>query len=1069
MLSLPTTRLEQRLRDLDSELFGHYQTVLRVAQDLMARTYINFPTYTDHGVTHTHRVVQVMDDICPDSVRESLSAEELFALLAGGILHDIGMVTPTPLDPERADEVRAGHDVYGAEKILEAPERYGVPRIHRNAVATLVRHHRSSNIAEDVTDEPVGVGRMVRLRLLCALLRAGDELHLTEDRAPDVILHNLALPEGSVQHFVNCRSVTGIASEAPGSEVLRLQATVEDMVARRGVAKVVEKVNEELRRLHPVFREYGVPAYRVVARLNLRLLLPNLILLLLCEHPEGVTADELVEQLGEESMPVRDTLRSLGVKGLARVIEPGSGRFHAVHGDIALFEDVSARFLNTEDDLRFLRSPYAQQMIADVVLPWLCEGFSAAYNPAERATRLSVLQQSPTALHLTLSASQVGRTPSVVSRRLLLDQLLLSGLTSDVYVRPQIAEGLDIGAAVDELGRHVASRGEGFARLISRAWTYRNVPIEEMGHRMVEVMDPGLPDEAYNIEGQVSVEFPREPAFLSFPHLMVAASEEMVPFEVAAPQLRAVMASRRGESIIPEGYRPDQFTYYPGPRRPALPKPQIAYRVEQDPESGEWRVVTDERRTFDQAQFPLRFEVKDPGKFPTTGIRLVTNLGPISCRDLLESLRMDRELASGGTFSASIVHPETGATLGMLRLQSSILPAPEEDDNGYERIALLAHAEARLGEPITPPHFLTEEQARYLLDHRAELEQGDAETVCQCLDQVRALARVDFTRVRVVVLGDAGERIADWDPIIQPELLSLTFSTPTGELDPPTTERLRSERVVHEYWAAEDPAEVVRTILESGSEGIVDRPCYREGWVGLGQSDIAFVIEPPEEGYWGAVQEVIITVRRQPAHRHLLELGQEALQQGKHEKAVELFTKCIVTEPMLAIAHANIAYAFYGSNQLVPASRSALNSLSFPAQLTPLQQSDVLCLLGLIELHHGNLDTALGYYKQALEIPVREAIEKALGMIESKLPDNIDAPAARYAAGWLAAEQGNCERATAHLTEFLRLATPRHASHCQSAEEMLERARAGSPPSTESSESCPTSEERSDRGSAPAE
>ena len=534
----PQTRLEERLLELDGNLSGAYSRVVNVTQALLPRAYATFWPYTDHSRSHSRAVIYIIDALCTDALLRSLSADEAFTLLAGASLHDTGMVTDKPLKGHAAKEAREAHHLLGQEKIEADPESLGVPRRYASVVGKVVKHHRSSDIPVEVNDEPVGTGRgLVRLRLLCALVRAGDELHITEDRAPQIVVENLDLPDESIEHFARCKAVTGVAPSAIGSETIIVKARAHDGLMEQGLHKAVEKINRELVGLHGIFEQYDLPAYRAELRLDREQLILKKTLLSLCSCPQAQGITLISSRTAESESKVRDACTTLAAKGL--ICRLDGEQYAPISNDVSAFKTIASYFLETPEDMAFLETAYCQDAVRDTVFPWLREQYSCFYGGREQGTRLDVLRRSPSALAMSLSGSQVGSRPSAISRRVLLDQLLLSGMLTDLYVRPACTEGLDVGKVVGQLGRAVSGRVRDFARVISRAWQYRDIPVPEMLERLPTDGTPDNPVGKHDSMFSFSIEFPKEPIFLSPAHLMHAANEEHVSLEIGAPQLKS--------------------------------------------------------------------------------------------------------------------------------------------------------------------------------------------------------------------------------------------------------------------------------------------------------------------------------------------------------------------------------------------------------------------------------------------------------------------------------------------------------------------------------------------------
>lgn len=180
--------------------------------------------YTKHGLDHSKRIIEILEKLL-DAYPNLLNVHERFILLAAVYLHDIGMQSPTHADLpyqseytlEELEIVRAKHNEASAKMILESISQtselsLGLKRCERYAkyIATLSRYHRKLNINE-VNDTSLA-GEDIRLPLLIALLRLGDELDQDYRRVNMEILKLRDIPVGSKfywwsHHYVNSISI----------------------------------------------------------------------------------------------------------------------------------------------------------------------------------------------------------------------------------------------------------------------------------------------------------------------------------------------------------------------------------------------------------------------------------------------------------------------------------------------------------------------------------------------------------------------------------------------------------------------------------------------------------------------------------------------------------------------------------------------------------------------------------------------------------------------------------------------------------------------------------------------
>ena len=56
-----------------------------------------FPEYTNHGIGHIERVLEIVDKLIPDNTFEKLTYQDIGVIIIAVVLHDIGMQTNVDL------------------------------------------------------------------------------------------------------------------------------------------------------------------------------------------------------------------------------------------------------------------------------------------------------------------------------------------------------------------------------------------------------------------------------------------------------------------------------------------------------------------------------------------------------------------------------------------------------------------------------------------------------------------------------------------------------------------------------------------------------------------------------------------------------------------------------------------------------------------------------------------------------------------------------------------------------------------------------------------------------------
>ena len=227
--------MNKRLIDtLDTDRRRALENVRAAADRVWSRPLHRY--YTDHTITHSERIITLLDGLTAGMMAtgKRLSSTEVFVLLAAAYLHDIGMQderfasgapstssgqAPSASSGQCLEEIRAHHHEVTAELIYRAAEdpaeavNLGLPDDPGlvEAVALVAKGHRRVDLNSAEYDPLVHGGETLRLRLLAALLRFGDELDIDYRRVDLETMKLLTLPVESQLHWWKCHYVSGVS------------------------------------------------------------------------------------------------------------------------------------------------------------------------------------------------------------------------------------------------------------------------------------------------------------------------------------------------------------------------------------------------------------------------------------------------------------------------------------------------------------------------------------------------------------------------------------------------------------------------------------------------------------------------------------------------------------------------------------------------------------------------------------------------------------------------------------------------------------------------------------------
>jgi hypothetical protein len=206
------------MNNLDADRRRALENVREAAARIWSRPLHRY--YTDHTVAHSQRVIALLDGLTAGMMAtdKRLSPTEVFCLLAAAYLHDIGMQDEKFAGGD-LDEIRAYHNEQTAEMIyavFEDPAHaFAIPLARDRGLvaagALVANGHRQVDLAGPEYEPFVHGGETVRLRLLAALLRFGDELDIDHRRVDLEQMKLLALPVESQLHWWKCHYVSGVS------------------------------------------------------------------------------------------------------------------------------------------------------------------------------------------------------------------------------------------------------------------------------------------------------------------------------------------------------------------------------------------------------------------------------------------------------------------------------------------------------------------------------------------------------------------------------------------------------------------------------------------------------------------------------------------------------------------------------------------------------------------------------------------------------------------------------------------------------------------------------------------
>lgn len=209
-----------RIKEGGDKLVDRLAQIRRQASYKLDHTRDLFPLFTDHTIRHSDGVLEILDWLMPDEIKDKLNAWELYFLVAATYLHDIGMVEGcpgTPTDEQwekfysdyktkqherglndptgillkaKREFVRAHHHERSEQYIRDDWRELELRSLETPCEADIVGRialgHRKVDLSDRTKfgETAFGNNQLIRRDLLAAYLRLADELDTTAYRTP---------------------------------------------------------------------------------------------------------------------------------------------------------------------------------------------------------------------------------------------------------------------------------------------------------------------------------------------------------------------------------------------------------------------------------------------------------------------------------------------------------------------------------------------------------------------------------------------------------------------------------------------------------------------------------------------------------------------------------------------------------------------------------------------------------------------------------------------------------------------------------------------------------------------
>lgn len=254
---------EKRLARQNVNLSERYKNAVFSMRYILENYNKNFPEYTDHSLLHVMDVIDIVNQLAAEHLSK-LSDKELYILLMGVLVHDVGMGIPSSHyeqyakvavnmpkniqeDEEYGEMVRKHHHRLSAGfvknkwKLLDIPDEE-----YAGLISLLALGHRGPEIHNREWYPEVYVmkdGSKVSLCYLAALLRLADEMDVSQERVPELLYKNKKQKnEISRMEFQKHKGIYQVSYEQQYIILAVGREAVRDKELMKSIDKLIDKL-----------------------------------------------------------------------------------------------------------------------------------------------------------------------------------------------------------------------------------------------------------------------------------------------------------------------------------------------------------------------------------------------------------------------------------------------------------------------------------------------------------------------------------------------------------------------------------------------------------------------------------------------------------------------------------------------------------------------------------------------------------------------------------------------------------------------------------------------------------
>jgi hypothetical protein len=400
----------------------------------LTRTTNTLLNFTDHSLEHSLGVEKAYGIILNNNFT-SLSDDEKFVLIAATLLHDIGMVGQqsdfqiTDYDSFRRD----AHQHFSKERIFSESLTLNLDPTDARIIADIAEAHRKVPFESLPESIAYGIGGQIRIRLLAALLRFADELHVTKERTNNFMTNILQPDEDSLKHHRRHEHITGVTHNNENSIVI--SAYADDWEMEKLVEEMIGEIQSKLEQVRLIFEENEILIKEVILQLQCEDIITKEIFLILAKSPK--TQEEIISNLPNRNPDV--VKKVLSVLSTTRIISVNMDDLkYKLGSSERVCKIVFNALKKTDRILNFIQSDYLHNVIGDIFDNIALNIYGFRSSDGDREDRLLLVRNSPAVLDHLLNKQDMDPHFAHLDRSVIMDLIILNGFMQDITKNPSL-------------------------------------------------------------------------------------------------------------------------------------------------------------------------------------------------------------------------------------------------------------------------------------------------------------------------------------------------------------------------------------------------------------------------------------------------------------------------------------------------------------------------------------------------------------------------------------------------------------------------------------------------------